>query len=486
MSNILVMGCGDLAWGRPSVSPIFGRRWNRGRISAKIHLRPGGGSSPGEVAGGDWVSLAEELDREVGWWPAGPLGPAPEITIEREMEERAPALPTWAELAESQARWATGTLEGSGVLVTPGAWRESIKGHQLLAAWVDAGWSWAALEEALQESFSADSRFAAASGLWLRLTQPEGHLVLPNGPEAARALEVTVVVLERILAAVEGDLVARWRKEEEDESGWFLRQQVTRKIANALRKGQRRVELGGAGLFRFSAAGADRYRPFSALRIVIELPKADVSWWERIERKGALHRADGTSYDGIRWESRKTIVLEGEETRQIYNFLNFRSLPQETFDPARLEAALSLGAPLALPPSSGTAVVTEESEASVPMDTHALLESDFASESGPVALPEAVSEAVPEEAPYEDVPVEQGVPPNPAAAAPLLTELPEFLPHQFSLSERHRPESLRVWIDENRIDPANVRPSIRPGIYVIEGFPVSHGAIVRVDFEPVE
>jgi hypothetical protein len=66
------------------------------------------------------------------------------------------------------------------------------------------------------------------------------------------------------------------------------------------------------------------------------------------------------------------------------------------------------------------------------------------------------------------------------------TVLADFKPQQFTLEAPHRLEQLRVWIDGQRVEQGNIRRSQREGIYTIEGISVPHGAIVRVDFQPLE
>src|SRR5436305_13167893 len=80
MTRILILGCGELAWGRPSESALFGRQWTRGRLSEKIGLGAGG-PLPGTTAGLDWVTLADEVERQRAWRPAASLGPEPNLLI---------------------------------------------------------------------------------------------------------------------------------------------------------------------------------------------------------------------------------------------------------------------------------------------------------------------------------------------------------------------------------------------------------------------
>src|ERR1700730_584969 len=122
---------------------------------------------------------AEETARLDGWSPAAPLGPPARFSPLRGQAIEAPLVPAWKEFPAAQARWVMRELGGAGVLATPGSWRASEKGRQALAAWAGEGWSWVALEEMVERRFAGVGRFAAAAGLWLRLTQGRESTVLP-------------------------------------------------------------------------------------------------------------------------------------------------------------------------------------------------------------------------------------------------------------------------------------------------------------------
>jgi hypothetical protein len=525
MSRILILGCGELAWGRPSTSALFGRQWNRGRLSDNICFGPDG-PLPGETPGLDWVTLAEELDRRMAWRPAAALGPAPSIVVSCGEPMSPPILPAWQEVAGIQARWATKELGGAGVLVTPKEWREPIQGRQLFEAWASEGWSWASLEEALQKRFSPDCRFISASGSFLRVMQPEGGLVLANGSEAARAVEMAPAILDRALEQLDPGLASRWRLEEEPESDWYFHQQLVRKLTKALREGRTKVELGGSSLFRVSGEGRmiidprgtsgvlfrfsstaaqERYEALSTLRITVEWPDVAVPWWEQASQPGFLRSAQGVSHPGIRWADRKTVLLEGMEIRQLSGYLAARDLPQEEMDPARLEEALEIGSPLPSPSTeAGGKAPPASAEAPAPRGATAV-------ESAPVRLaepaappPVAAGAAMPKNAvPSADPdfalpraepasapePIVQEILSQPAQGVgqteePEATTLAAFLPHQFSLEVPHRPDRVQVSIDGQLIEQGNVRRSTLQGLYTIEGVAVPHGAIVRVDFDP--
>jgi hypothetical protein len=562
MSRILVLGCGELAWGYPSTSKIFGPQWTRSRLSEKIGLGSDG-PLPGEATGQDWVTLAEELDRQTAWRPAGALGPALRLNVQKEEPVNAPLLPAWRDLALSQARWATQRVGGAGVLVTPQDWLESLAGRELLTAWEAEGWSWAALEEVLQKRYSAAIRCISGDGLWLRVMQSESGWVFANGPEAARATELAPAILNSVLGQLDDELAERWRSEEEPTSGWYVHQQLAHRIARALKDGRTTVDLTGGTpfqiskegrmiadpaspsgvLFRFSSAAAQKlYRPLSALRITVDLPTAALSWWEQVSAAGFLCDSAGVAHPGFRWEDRKTVLFEGAESRQLASFLGVRGLEREEVDPARLEDALGLGAPLPplteeagrdapAPPAKApvapilpvapvepaapaariavmesapvqtvaprpveTSVAPSRVEvaaadpltaervapqASTPLAQPALPEEDFSlREEGVPRREEALGDDGQREETLETAPVEE------VEEEEKLSAFFTFVPQKFNLDVPHRPDRVRVSLDGEKIEAGNVRRSTLPGAYTIEGIPVSHGAIVRIDFEP--
>ncbi|MDP9121230.1 MAG: hypothetical protein M3O15_07660 [Acidobacteriota bacterium] len=530
MSRVLVLGCGEPAWGRPSTSTLFGSQWNRGRLSEKICFGPEG-PVPGDAQGLDWVTLAGELDRRMAWCPKAALWPAPTITIARREPAKASILPGWPALAALQARWATLKLGGPGVLVTPRDWLELPQGRQLLDAWAAERWSWAALEKVLEGRLAAGARYASASENWLRVTQLEGGTVLANGPEAARALETATAVLDRALDQLGPELAGRWRLEEEPVSGWYVHQQLTYGIVRALREGRTKVELGGGSPFRVSSEGRmsmdrqgtggalfgfssavaqDRYPALSSLRITVELPPSEVPWWERVSLSGLLRDSHGVLHPGIRWDERRTILLEGREIRRLASYLASHNLEQEEVDPARFEEALALGAPL---PPRRTPAPAEPGVDGPPLEGHAgptpPLSTSSANASGIAGTLSPAAAALPTRtllsavdpgpaSPGTDLPTgldawdtsdPREVLTRPATSSGTaegaeVTALTGFLPHQFSLDTLHRPDRVKVWLDGQLVEDGNVHRSAGRDLYTITGVAVPHGAIVRVDFEP--
>jgi hypothetical protein len=552
VNNVVVAGCGELAWGRPSLSALGGRQWKRGRFFEAIHLGQEA-LLPGNTPGDDWIKPSDEIDRLDGWSPAAALGPPARFSLLPGQATAAPLVPAWREFPAAQARWVTRELGGTGILVTPGGWRASEKGRQALEAWAGEGWSWAALEEivgqriaGVGQPIAGASRFAAAAGLWLRLTQGRESTVLPNGTEAARALEITSSLIGFALGRLDGVVAARWRNEEEGASGWVVRQQAARRIMAALVAGQTRIELGTeAPLFHFSSdAARRRYAVLAAMSIAIEVRPVAVAWWERVTEPGFLHSRQGIPHPGIDWSQPSTIVLQGPEIRQLSNHLAAQGLPRELADPARLGEALEeQQAPPASPPPlrpepaaprpqeiKPAAVAAparprkakapppdaapERQEATVPpaaaepaptapAPSPAAAPAPQASAAAPVPpassaipMPPAAAAAPepPAEVPAAAAAQEGGETQDAAAASGAETEileidgvstLPWYQPSRIDLDVAHHPERMRVWVDGKRIEPANIRRS-RQGYLTLDGAAVPHSAIVRIDFDPIQ
>lgn len=448
MSRVVVLGCGDLAWGEPAKSSTFGRRGSRGHLPEAIRPTPEG-LRPSSADVPDAIRLADEVEMLSTSVPTRAIfGAAPKIAVETGNRTEGPILPPWPEIVAVQARWVTQTLGGAGVLVTPGDWQAPGKGRSLLEVWVGEGWSWAPLEVAIRGRYLPQNRIASSSGLWLRLTEEGGGVVCANGPEAARAVEVAPLALEAAVQSLGEREAAEWWREEEPQTGWYTRQRIHRGIVAALKEGRTRVELGGrASLFGFSNEEAlKRWRGLVGVRILMFLELPAVPWWEWIAEPGFLESPVGMLHVGIRWRDRKTILLESEAIRQLANHLAYKGLPREEVDPAGLEEALNVGG--GLPPL--------------------LLD------------PEISAEAISSPSAKRDLPddIEQVPPPLP------LTALAEYRPDQFSLDLLRDPERPRILIEGKRVTVENVRRSARDGVYKIVGSAVAHGSIVRIDYEP--
>ena len=348
--KILVYGCGDLAWARSEGSPDspFGQEWLTGRLAEALPLEEGGAEA---------VSLCDELDEQAGWWPERE---PPQIRVEIHRGQRVapPVLPAWENLVARQAGRLTRELGGAGVLVTPQAWPGNRPGRDFLRAWGRLGWRWASLEAVLDQKFTAGTRFVSAGSTWLRIHDPAGSAVVANGSEVSCALEVTPRVLSSVLAAVSPELRAQWLSQEEPDSGWFTRQQLVRRIADALREGRRSVDLGDSGLFRFSSNDASRrFSDLAALRVTIDLPPLSAAiWWEQIADPGFLKGPSGApGRPALRWEALETILLGNpggdghsspREIRSLHTYLRFNGRPLRLIDPATLTEAVEAGADL--------------------------------------------------------------------------------------------------------------------------------------------
>lgn len=507
MSSVVVLGCGELAWARPSLSPLGDRQWKRGRFLETIHLGQGGllpGSAPGE----DWIKPSDEIDRLDGWSPAAALGPPARFSLLGGQPAEAPPVPAWPDFATAQARWVTRELGAAGFLVTPAAWRTSEKGRQLLSVWAGEGWSWNSLEEVVGRRIAGAGRFAASAGLWLRVMQGRQSTVLPNGPEAARAIEVASSLIGFALGRLDGAAAARWRREEESSSGWVVRQQAARRIMGGLLAGRTTVELGTeAPLFHFSSEAARRrYEVLAAMRVAVEVPPAPMSWWDRVSEPGFLLSRQGLPHPGIEWREPKTILLQGPDIRQLAGHLAARNLPRELADPARLEDVL---APQVLPPQPSPELPRAAAEPPPPGAESRTPPVPFASPEGtgqPSPLPPAAVQAAvrPEAAAAIQAQVQAAVHAEVQGQVQLEVEaaaegrapteiqeiggvstLPTYQPSRFSLDVAHQAERMRVWVEGQRIEPGDVRRS-RQGHYTLDGAKVAHGAVVRIDFDPVE
>ncbi len=514
MSRIVVLGCGDLAWGRPTASELFGRQWSRGRFADRVQLPKGGGA---DGLGENWVSLAEELDSSVASHPLTPFAPALRIAVEhaasREAAQGAP-LPSWTSLAGGQATRTTRDLGGPGVLVTPWHWLHLPAGRQLLEVWALEGWNWVAIEHLLRRRFDHETRFVAASGSWLRLFEADRQLIFANGDDAARAHMAAREVLAAARQQLGDELAARYRQEEEAASSWYTLQVVARRLIAALAAREPSVEMEAAGgeLFRFSSVtAAHRYHLLTGLRFKIDLPPARSVWWRKVTEQGFLSDLDGRPQAGITWEQRPTVLLEGPTVSQLRGLLTFRGASLVQLDPSSLEEAIELGA--ALPPPTAPPVDAAD-EAAVAARAEVTPEAPAASlaafgeqiaapaAEGPPVPPresvigEVTSSAPPspltvtpvaaDPAPELPVPFPQGAAAAPTAAAPaeLLARLLLLPPHQFSLPLVHRPGHMWVAIDDVAVDPVHLRQIAPGGTYAIQGLDVGHGAVLRVDYEP--
>lgn len=350
--QLLVHGCGPLAIGRRVESMLGGTRCEGGYLPAEIVLQGGDGSSAVTV------TLSDVLDRERGWLPGGPL-PDVRIQVSRGGAKSEP-LQAWADLASLQVTLAAKELGGSGVLVTPETWRESSFGYWFLWQWWKAGWTWASFEEVLREHFGGGVRFVSSGGVWLRVNEPGGSAVIPNGAEAATALRLVKPILEKALGEVDGALAQRWRLEEQPRSGWFTWSAIVHGVMKALQSGSRDpLVLGGPGapIFLFSSHEiTDVFRELAELRLEVDLPTtwSGTLWWEEIAKPGFLEAPAGTirrpSFD---WKKLETILIDPAvdaasdvEALSIRSFLKARALRFRAYAPSKLDKALDFASSL--------------------------------------------------------------------------------------------------------------------------------------------
>ncbi len=516
MSRLLVYGCGDLAWARrPDVA--FGPHWETGRLSHQLDLR-----SPREGGAPITVGLTDELDWQAGWMPSRE-SPRPQVEIHRGGAPVVPVLPPWRELADVQVKWITGQLEGSGVLVTPRAWRESRPGRAFLRAWARAGWTWAPLEEVLQRKFTAGPRLVTAGPSWLRVTEPSGAAVIPNCAEAALAVELVEPILASALEAAGESEAAEWRRHEQPGSGWFTRVQIIHRATAALHEGRGSVELGSpeAPLFMFSSAEAqERFRALAELRLTVDLPSLSAAiWWQQVAEPELLRPPEGASRrPSFRWNDLETILIEHQggaaerPTRDLERYLKFNGLPRRVADPAELVEASEVASDL-----GGRLERWDAEDREAEQRTAADAETPPREAPPPRETPPPREASPPREAPPpRRTPVPRETPPaeaaEPSAAPPLDPEdlgteaaagnvpavraadpLHDFRPELVAVDEPHRTEYLKIWVDGVPIDQENIHPAElgdgRIG-YSIEGASSSRrlarGAVVRVDFEPAE
>lgn len=506
--RFLVLGCGKLGWRELSSPGDLGRKARTGRLEERITIEASGPkypSAPGDV----WISLADELEGQAGWRPVPPLldgKKGPEAQISSLEEESEPlVLPAWPELALGQAHWVTRRLGGPGVLVTPSDWTKPVRGRHLLEAWGGLGWNWASLEEVLRRAHAGEVRFAVVGRMWTRFTGPSGDMVVASGPEAALASEVAPLLLENLLAGTSPDVARLWREQEEALTGWIVRQRLTAAVREAL-QGRRRLEVGGSRrpMFLFSSSeAATRFRSLTQLRLEADLSslRLPTRWWDLVGQ-GRLQGPQGETLDRFSWPEYRTLIVRCEETgarpSSVQVHLDGSRCRWKTEDPVHLTAALELGAPIRqtlheqktkeqirtlreryraayghtpAPPPEMEAP-SSSSEEGTQDDSMALL-----SASTPVLeLPE---EPAPE--PEEEGDITEGT----GDEAP---SFEDFDPATFTLTLPHRPERVRVWIDDVEIPRESLHLRSASGddaaTYRIEGTPVPHGAIVRIDFDP--
>jgi len=427
-----------------------------------------------DVGSGVEISLGEVVDRAWGWLPATKPPPL-RAEIHHGEGEAAPLVPAWSELAALQAQGCTREMSGSGVLVTPDIWRESPQGRQLLSAWNASGWHWTSMEQVLELRFGKGVRLAVPTGLWVRIRHGRRRVTVPNGAEAALALQMTEPVLERLLGAVEGSLASRWWKEEHDLSGWFVRQRISRLLAQALHLGASSVDLGegGKALFAFSGPEArETFADLANLRVAVDLPAPPANWWRQASKAGFLHPSPGQrGRFEAKWEESETVLVEHPpeeleeqaEFKSLKDHLQFNSLPYRSEDPANLLQAWDLATDLEKWLARTLAEDEERRQAAGPK---VVPDEEEADSNGSGGESRTLAELPP--APIGD-PLEG-----------------EFDPQIFRLDTPHRRSGVQIRRvdDEHRELQATLREP-EPGeiLYEVEE-ELTHGTVIRIDYHP--
>lgn len=445
------------------------------------------------------VSLSGLIQREACWLPADNYAGTPTLSLlpAQGQVEMVPRVPSLAGLARASASWAAVQLGGPGTLVIPKAWN-SDRARGILHSYSQAGWTFSALEPALRGA----PRVLCQDGLFLRLSDEEGDLVLPVDAHVARALSTLGSIYKQLLSAAGPVLSARWLEQEEDRQGWFARTQILWRVTEGLRAGLSEIDLGGAQAPVFGRSGhtnLDELGPLFGLRIRVRFPAADTSkWLEKASWPGFLRSRSGRiRVRGLEWTRAPLAVLQSpgldpervQELRDLGVDVQTLSLdagvdqlpapssfaqrfpgyvPAERRGPAKLRGAEIVG------PEVGT-----ESMDQAPPMAVAPLKPEPKPAVGPSLQPRAQPVVPPEP---KDAP--EPVPPS-GVDAPRPQR--PFHPQRIELSTPHRSGTLRVFVDGVLQEQAELNPlggAAGPRLYEIDGVSIAHGALLRVDFEP--
>lgn len=492
--RVLIAGCGPQRWVRGLSGPL-GVQLEKGWFGAHTALSAQGtqhaqhSGIPGAAEAR--VSLSGLIQREACWLPADNYAGTPTLSVlpAQGQLDMLPRVPSVAGLARASASWAGVQLGGPGTLVVPKSWN-SDRARGVLHGYAQAGWSLSSLEPLLGDA----PRVLSQDGLFLRLSDEEGDIVLPVDAHVARALSTLRSVYKQVLSAAGPVLSARWLEEEEDRQGWFARTQILWRITEGLRAGRSEIDLGGAHtpIFGRSAnTNLDALGPLFGLRIRVRFPAADTSkWLEKASWPGFLRSRSGRiRVRGLEWKSEPMAILRtpgvdegwvqdlrdlGVELREItldeglsrlspgeafsQRFPGF--VPAERRGPAKLVGAEIVG------PEVGTEVLPPPQErAPEPTTPQRITDSQ----------PQELPDAGPVDSPEEDAP-------GPAPSRP-------FHPQRIELAAAHRAGSLRVFVEGELQEHAELNPlggAAGPRLYEIEGVSIAHGALLRVDFEPGE
>jgi hypothetical protein len=482
--RVLIAGCGPHRWARALSGPL-GMQLEKGWFGAHTvlsaqgtqHAQHSGIPGPAEAR----VSLSGLIEREACWLPADTYAGTPTLSVlpAQGQLDMVPRVPSVAGLARAAASWASVQLGGAGTLVVPKSWN-SDRARGVLHGYAQAGWSLSSLEPLLSAP-----RVLSQNGLFLRLSDDEGDIVLPVDAHVARALSTLRSVYKQVLSAAGPVLSARWLEEEEDRQGWFARTQILWRLTEGLRAGLSEIDLGGAHAPIFGRSGSTDVQalaPLFGLRIRVRFPAADTSkWLEKASWPGFLRSRSGRiRVRGLEWTTEPMAVLStpgvdagwqaelralGVELKQVTLDEGLSRLaPEESFSqrfPGFVPAAMRGPAKLVGAEIVGPEVGLESTPGP------------------PVQTPDVAKDA-PVGPPEDPVPGQEDALPAPVVQRP-------FHPQRIELTAAHRAGSLRVFVEGEHQEHAELNPlggAAGPRLYEIDGVAIAHGALLRVDFEP--
>ncbi len=482
--RVLIAGCGPQRWVRGLSGPL-GAQQEKGWFGPYTalssqgtqHAQRSGIAGPAKAR----VSLSGLIQREACWLPADNYAGTPTLSVlpAQGQLDMVPRVPSIAGLARASASWASVQLGGAGTLVVPKSWNSDCA-RGVLHSYAQAGWSLSSLEPLLTAP-----RVLSQDGLFLRLSDEEGDIVLPMDAHVARALSTLRNVYKQVLGAAGPGLSARWLEEEEDRQGWFARTQILWRLTEGLRAGRSEIDLGGAHAPIFGRSGDTNMQalaPLFGLRIRVRFPAADTSkWLEKASWPGFLRSRSGRiRVRGLEWASRPIAILSTPDLDSGW--------------PAELRA---LGVDLkeitldeGLPRLAQEESFSQRFPGFVPAELRGPVKLVGAEIVGPeVGLEPTPGPLIEAPGQVEDAAVDRRLDPvqGHEAAQPALVVQRPFHPQRIELAAAHRPGSLRVFVDGKHQEHAELNPlggAAGPRLYEVDGVSIAHGALLRVDFEP--
>ncbi|MDP2341427.1 MAG: hypothetical protein Q8O67_10735 [Deltaproteobacteria bacterium] len=495
---------------------------------------------PPAQAGEHELNLLHELDLPSVWGAPFKSDVDVDVVSDPGPEVAPLRLAGRAVLANKWAAWTTnesGLSAGSRVLLVPRSWSTHALGRDFLKAWDRCGWQFAFVDDAFRSVLSS-SRLVSADGVFARVDEPAGGLVVPNGGAAALALALSPVVLKRMLHLA-GASANAWIADEQTRSGWFTRMQIAGRIHAALLDDKDQLELGGALPVFAVSEGASSTSTLSSLVFRARLPRVDPEWWNSAAKPAYLKSpSGGIRMQGIPWDELPTNVVAGVDASRVVFFFRFRGKRCDIVGLDQRDvvtgAAFSALVPDYVEPPA------EAPPLPVPAPVRVELPKSPSSTSNPAAVipppppprrsapqPVITPPVPPPSPPPSPLPVERGaggerstvVVPNVVPRVSPLTPQPPlprtgegeekekekekekettttpmpgstFLPGHFAIDRPHRRESIAVTVDGQRLDGVTIKklPDAivsTDSFYVIDGQRIAHGSIVRVDFDPL-